>query len=214
MLLPFRPSRISSSPFPTLGEPLSIYPRRLSAPSSFFVPLRGYLFAFSFSPFAEIFCPLPDPWRTPLDLPPMPSCPFAVLRAPSWISFCLFALRGNLLPPTRPLADPYRSTPDALVPLRRSSCPFVDMFLPFPFRPSRISPSPFPTLGEPLSIYPRRLSAPSPFFVALRGYVFAFSFSPLVDKSFYPVAVLRGRALCGRDARAPGGHRLMTALFV
>ena len=39
------------------------------------------------SPFAD---PLPDLWRIPLEPPPTPSWPFAVLRGPSWISFCLF----------------------------------------------------------------------------------------------------------------------------
>ena len=123
------------SPFPTFGGSLLSLLQPLSGPSLFFVALRGYVFAFS--PFVNIFFPLPDPWRTPIEPPPTPSWPFAVLRGPSWICFCLFALRGYLLPPSRPLANPYRASSNPLVALRRSSWPFVDMFLPF--RPSWIS---------------------------------------------------------------------------
>ena len=120
------------SPFPTFGGSLLSLLQPLSGPSLFFVALRGYVFAFS--PFVNIFFPLPDPWRTPIEPPPTPSRPFAVLRGPSWISFCLFALRGYLFPPSRPLANPYRASSNPLVALRRSSWPFVDIFLPF--RPS------------------------------------------------------------------------------
>ena len=76
----------------------------LSGPSWSFVPLRGYRFSLSvflrgpsrtpfesfptpWSPFAD---PLPDLWQAPLELSPTPSWPFAVLRGPSWISFCPF----------------------------------------------------------------------------------------------------------------------------
>ena len=85
IFLPFRPSWISSSPYPTFGGPLSIPLQPLRAPSSFFVSLRGNLFAFS--PFVDIFFPLSDLRRPPLDPPPTPSWPFVVLRGPSWISF-------------------------------------------------------------------------------------------------------------------------------
>ena len=171
------------TPFPTFGGSLSSLLQPLRGPSPSFVALRGYLFAFAFSPFVDIFSPLPDPRQPPIDPPPTPSWPFAVLRGPSWTCFCLclFALRGYFLPPTRPLANPYRSISNPLVALRRSSWPFVDMFLPLPFRPSWTSSPPFPTLGSPLSIPLQPLRGPSPFFVALRGYVFAFSFSPFVD---------------------------------
>ena len=183
MFLPFRPSWISSSPYPTLGAPLSSLRRPLSGPSSFFVPLRGYVFAFS--PFVDIFLPLTrplaDPYRAsadPLVVLRRSSCPFVDIfflsfvplggppSCPSWIALG-FPLRGS---PSRPLAPPSGSSADPLVSLRRSSWPFVDKFLPF--RPSWISSSPYPTLGGSLSILRRPLSGPSSFFVALRGYVF------------------------------------------
>ena len=137
----------------------------------------------SFSAFGgNLFC-LPDPWRTPLNPPPTPSWPFVVLSGPSWTCFCLclFALRGYLLPPTRPSAAPSRSPSNPFVALRRPSWPFVEMFLPLPFRPSWISSSPYPTLGGPLSIPLQPLRGPSSSLVALRGHVFAFAFSPFVD---------------------------------
>ena len=95
---PFRPSWITALPFPTLGGSLSILLQPLRVPSLFFVALRGYVFAFAFSPFVSI------------------------------------------LSPTPPLADPYRSPSNPFVALRCSSWPFVDKFLPFPFRPSWINP--------------------------------------------------------------------------
>ena len=96
------------TPFPTFGGSLSSLLQPLSGPSPFFVALRGNLFAFS--PFVDIFFPLPNPWRTPID-PPTPSWPFAVLRGPSWISFCLFV---EIL---SPLPDPWR------IPLEPSPTP-------------------------------------------------------------------------------------------
>ena len=157
------------------------------SPSNPLVALRRNLFPFS--PFVDIFSPLPDPRQPPID--PLAN-PFDVLRGPSWKSFrlCLFALRGHLLPPTRPLANPYRSISNPFVALRRSSWPFVDIFLPFPFRPSWTSSSPFPTLGEPLSIHLQPLRGPSPFFVSLRGYLFVLpapSWIPFVDFFFLRV---------------------------
>ena len=109
--------------------------QRQATPKCFcnIVPLRGYLFPLSvflrgpsrtpfeplptpWSPFAD---PLPDLWRIPLVPPPTPSWPFAVLRGPSWISFCLFV---EIL---SPLGDPWR------IPLEPSPTPswsFVDIF--------------------------------------------------------------------------------------
>ena len=86
------------------------------------------------NPFAD---PLPDLWQAPLEPPPTPSWPFAVLRGPSWICFCLF----------------------------------LGIF------------SPFPTFGGSLLSLLQPLRGPSPFFVALRGYLFAFSWKsfPLGD---------------------------------
>ena len=74
-------------PCPTFGGSLSSLLQPLSGPSSSFVALRGYLFAFS------------------------------------WKSF----------PPARPLAEPSRASSNPFVALRRSSWPFVDIFLPFSF---------------------------------------------------------------------------------
>ena len=62
-------------------------------------------------------------------------------------------------------------------PLDRYFSPLLEIF------------SPFPTLGGSLSIHLQPLSGPSPFFVALRGYLFAFSW-----ESFLPLAIL-GRPL-------------------
>ena len=92
------------------------------------------------------------------------SCPFVVRRSPSCLS-------------SWPFTDPFRVFSNPLESLGRSSWPFVDKFLPF--RPSWITAPPFPTLGGSLSSLLQPLSGPSPFFVALRGYLFAFS--PFVD---------------------------------
>ena len=166
-----------------------------------FLPFRG-------NPFS----PLGDLWRIPLGPPPTPSWPFAVLRGPSWKSFLPLAtfggsllsllqplrgpspffvvLRGNLfafswksfLSPWRPLADPSRASSNPFVALCRSSWPFVDILLPFPG-----NPSPYPTFGRPLSSLRQPLRGPSPFFVALRGNLFTFSW-----KSFLPLATSGG----------------------
>ena len=55
------------------------------------------------------------------DEPPMDTNEHKFLLNYLWKSF----------PPSRPLADPSRASSNPLVALRRSSCPFVDMFLPF-----------------------------------------------------------------------------------
>ena len=102
-------------------------------------PTPSWPFVDIFFPFRGNLSPLPDPWRIPLEPPPTPSWPFAVLRGPSWISFCLF----------------------------------LEIFLPCP------------TFGGSLSSLLQPLRGPSPFFVALRGYLFAFSW-----KSFSPARPL------------------------
>ena len=58
-----------TAPFPTLGGSLSSPRQPLRAPSPFFVPLRGNLFAFFLPAFDG---PLPDPWRIPIEPPPTP----------------------------------------------------------------------------------------------------------------------------------------------
>ena len=84
-----------------------------------------------------------------------------VLRAPWWIIFfpkCLswwpstdpFQVFSNSLeslrgPPARPLAGPSRASSNPLVALRRSSWPFVDIFLPLPGNPF----SPWRSLAGP-----------------------------------------------------------------
>ena len=167
--LPFRPSWISSSPYPTLGGPLSIPLQPLRGPSSSLVALRGHVFAFAFSPFVDIFFPLPDPRRS---LQP--------LRGPS--SF-LVALRGHvfafafspfvdIFPPYPTLGEPL-SIP--LQPLRGPSSFLVALrghVFAFAF-------SPFVDISFPLPD-PRRTPSRSPSnpFVALRGFV-DFFFWPL-----------------------------------
>ena len=92
---------------------------------------------------------------------------------------------GNPFSPWRPLADPSRASSNPFVALCRSSWPFVDILLPFPG-----NPSPYPTFGRPLSSLRQPLRGPSPFFVVLRGNLFAFSWKsflspwrPLADPS-------------------------------
>ena len=114
------------SPFPTFGGALLSLLQPLRGPSPFFVALRGYLFAFS--------------WKSFLPFVAEPSCAvLQPLRGPSWICFCLFALRGYPLPPSQPLANPSRSPTNPLVALRGPSCPFVDNS--FSLRALRGSPS-------------------------------------------------------------------------
>ena len=133
--------------------------------------------------FVEIFLPFPgnpfsplgDLWRIPLGPPPTPSWPFAVLRGPSWISFCLFL---EILPPTRPLAGPSRASANPFVALRRSSWSFVDILLPFPGNPF----SPWRPLADPS----RASSNP---FVALRrsSWSFVDIFLPFPGNPFSPL---------------------------
>ena len=132
-------------PFPTFGGSLSSLLQPLSGPSWSFVDnsfslraLRGSPSWISFSlsvflrgpsrtpfesfptpwsPFAD---PLPDLWRVPLEPPPTPSWPFAVLRGPSWKPFSLFLEILSPLPdlwripleppptPSWPFTDPFR----------------------------------------------------------------------------------------------------------
>ena len=118
------------SPFPTLGGPLSSLLQPLSGPSRSFVPLGGYLFAFSCSswiPFVDIFFPF-LPFLVALH--GLLSSLFQSLGVPLPINLFAFSC---------PLADPSRASSNPLVALRRSSCPLVDIFLPF--RALRGSPS-------------------------------------------------------------------------
>ena len=96
----FCPSWTSSSPFPTFGRSLSSLLQPLSGPSPFFVALRGHLF--TFCPSWTSSSPYPTFGRS---LSPFsgPSPFFVALRGP-------FALRGHLLPPSRPsmLGNPGR----------------------------------------------------------------------------------------------------------
>ena len=99
---------------------------------SFFVALHGPLSR-----------PLADPSRASsnaLVALRRSSCPFVDIFL-SLVSFFV-ALHGPLSslfqpleslrgPPSRPLADPSRASSNAFVALRRSSCPFVDIFLSF-----------------------------------------------------------------------------------
>ena len=125
---------------PVPGSPLWI------APVSFVV-LRGYRFSLSVflrgpsgtpfesfpTPWSPLADPLPDLWQSPLEPPPTPSWPFAVLRGPSWISFCLFV---EIFSPFPTLGGSLLSF---LQPLRGPSCPFVDNS--FSLRALRGSPS-------------------------------------------------------------------------
>ena len=166
----------------------------LSGPSTFFVALRGYLFAFwkSFLPFPTLRRPLssllqplsgPSPFFVALrgylfaEIPPLArpdpsqasSNPLVALRRSSWPFVDIFLpFPGNLFSPSRPLADPSQASSNPLVALRRSSWPFVDIFLPFPgnpFSPSRPLADPSQAFSNPL--------------VALRG-----PSCPFVDNSF------------------------------
>ena len=141
------------SPCPTLGGSLS----------SLLQPLRGPSWI-SFYLFVEILSPLGDLWRIPLEPPPTPSWPFAVLRGN------LFAFSWKSFPPSRPLADPSRASSNAFVALRG-----------YLFTFSWKSFLPLATFGGSLSSLLQRLRGPSPFFVALRGNLFAFPFSPFVE---------------------------------
>ena len=95
----------------------------------------------------------------------------------------LVALRVFLRGPSR---TPFESFPTPWSPFADSSfalltdplSPLVEIF------------SPFPTFGGSLLSFLQPLRGPSPFFVALRGYLFAFSW-----KSFLPLATLGGSLL-------------------
>ena len=112
--------------FVALHGPLSSLFQPLGVPSRTPCPTFG-------GSLSSLLQPLSGPWRIE---PPTPSWPFAVLRGPSWISFCLFVeiLFCPLIP--RPLADPSRafSNPLVALPVLRGpswisfcpSCPFVD----------------------------------------------------------------------------------------
>ena len=151
-------------------------------------------------PFVDIFLPFPgnpfSPSR-PLAGPSQASSnPLVALRRSSWPFVDIFLpFPGNPFSPSRPLADPSQASSNPLVALRRSSWPFVESFCLF----LEIF-SPCPTIGGSLLSLLQPLSGPSPFFVALRGYLFAFSwksFLPLPDpwrpsRPSWPFAVLRG----------------------
>ena len=105
----------------------------LGVPSPFFVALRGNLF------------PLPDHWQIPLKPPPTPWWPFAVLRGPSWISFCLF------LEILSPLPDHWR------IPLKPPPTPWWPfVVLPAPswitlfLSPHKFVPHPIDWAGYPV----------------------------------------------------------------
>ena len=185
------------NPFSPLGDLWRIPLGPPPTPSWPFAVLRGPSWK-SFCLFLEILSPLGDLWRIPLGPPPTPSWPFAVLRGPSWISFCLFL---EILPPTRPLAGPSRASANPFVALRRSSWPFVEIFLPFPGNP-------FSPLGDPWRIPLEPPPTPSWPFAVLRGpswksfCLFLEILSPLGDlwriplepppTPSWPFAVLRG----------------------
>ena len=102
----------------------SLFPSRGSdsgeAASEPIVALPGYPFSLRVS--------LRGPSRNPFESRPTPWCPSEDN------SIFLPAL-------CRPLADPYRSPSNPFVALRRSSWPFVEMFLPFALRGHLLPPS-------------------------------------------------------------------------
>ena len=128
------------------------------------------------TPWSSFADPLPDLWRIPLEPPPTPSWPFAVLRGPSWISFCLFVEILSPLPdlwrnPLEPPPTP--SWPFAVLrgPSWISFCLFVEILSPLP-DPWRIPLEPPPTPSWPFAV----LRGPSwisfcLFLFALRGYL-------------------------------------------
>ena len=104
------------------------------------------------------------------------SCPTPNFAKGSPFNKFFRALDRNLFP-SRPLADPSRASSNPFVALRRSSWPFVDIFLPFPGNLSplpdlwRIPVEPSPTPQWPFVL----LRAPS--WITL----FLFPSVPLVD---------------------------------
>ncbi len=135
-----QPSVEIFSPSPNPGNPLSIHLRRLSAPSWTFVPLRGNLLT-----------PVTIPLRTPFV--EIPSPPSRFTSEPSVDIFSPFC-------PSRTLATPFRSTPNAFVPLRGNLLTPVTIPLGPPSWKS-FSLFPLPNPGNPLPIHPQRLRAPS-----------------------------------------------------
>ena len=142
----FQPLGVPSrTPFPTFGEPLSIPLQPLRGPSPFFVALRGHVFAFSFSPFVEIFLPFPSRSSFPFVDNSFPlralrgspswisfflrvhSCPFVVLPAPSWIPSSKIVITFHHFKPPRGL-----SPICARIPLKRRLIPQVRAFAPAP----------------------------------------------------------------------------------
>ena len=73
-------------PFRVFSNPFVALCRSSWSFVDIFLSFRGNLF------------PLSDLWRIPLEPSPTPSWPFAVLRGPSWISFCLFVEIFSPLP--------------------------------------------------------------------------------------------------------------------
>ena len=123
--------------------------------------------------------PLSELWRIPLGPPPTPSWPFVdgplsiFLPFPSWKSFLPFLATLGFSNPLESLSSFASSNP--LVALRRSSWPFVEIFLPF--------------RGNSFSAW-RSLAGPSR----------AFS-NPFVDNSF-PLRALRGFLFLGLGGAA------------
>ena len=119
------------------------------------------------------------------------SPPQGAQQRPSWKSFLPFpTFGGSLSSPLQPLSG---SSP-FFVALRGYLFALVSFFVALHgplsslFQPLGVSSrTPFPTFGGSLSSLLQRLSGPSPFFVALRGNLFAFSW-----KSFLPLATFGG----------------------
>ena len=149
----FFPSCLSwwafTDPFRVFSNPLE------SLRGIIFCPLDGY-----FSPFLEIFSPFPTFGGSLSSLlQPLrgPSCPFVEIFFPSCLSSWAFT------DPFRVFSNPLESLRGIIFcPLDGYFSPFLEIF------------SPFPTFGGSLSSLLQRLSGPSPFFVALRGNLFAF----------------------------------------
>ena len=185
----FLPLAILGTPSRSPSNPLVALCRSSWPFVEIFLPFRvlhGSLRVLRGPPFVEILSPLGDPWRTPVEPPPTPSWPFAVLRGPSWKSFCLFVSfmdpfasfvdrpSWKSFLPLATLGGPPLSPLHTFVALCRPSPPFVEILSP---------------LGDPwhtLSIPLQPLRGPLPFFVALRGNLFAF------PTPSWPFAVLRG----------------------
>ena len=199
---PFVALRRSSWPFvdiflPFRGNPFSLWPLAdpSRASSNPFVALRR-----SSWPFVDIFLPFRgnpfSPWRPMADPSRASSNPLVALSGPSWPFVDIFLpFRGNPFSPLASLlqplglvvlrgpswiflpfrGNPSRASSNPFVALRRSSWPFVDIFLPFPgnpFSPWRSLANPSRASSNPLAA----LSGPS---------------CPFVDNSF-SLRALRG----------------------